>query len=178
MIRRGKRLAVAIGGALLYATSGAVMGASNAGWLAREVEANQLLAGLGIGAGFVVMMFAGTDFSRALKRTGVGRAARWLLIIGSALYVVGGMIEFAIFGTLALAAGLFCLAAAVFNDRLGAAADRVLIALSAVGSITWNTETPSAFLLVGVGVIWAVLSVRLTRRLEPTELEPEPAGGG
>lgn len=178
MIRRSKRLTVAIGGALLYAVSGAVMGASNAGWLAREIEANRLLAGLGIGAGFVVMMFAGTDFSRALTRTAVGRAARWFLILGPVLYVVGGMIEFAIFGTLTLAIGLFCLTLAVYRQQLGTSTDRALIALSALGSITWNTETTSAFLLVGVGVIWAVLSVRLTRRLEPTERDPEPARDG
>ena len=175
MIRRSKRLTVAVGGALLYAVSGAVIGASNAGWLAREVESNRLLPGLGIGAGFVVMMFAGTGFSRALKRTAVGRAARGFLIAGPVLYVVGGMIEFAIVGTLAMAIGLFCLTVTVFIDQLGTSADRYLVAVSAVGSITWNTETTSACLLVGVGLVWAVLSVRLTRRLEQGEQNPEEA---
>ena len=165
MIRRGKRLAVAIGGAVLYAVSGALMGANNAGWLERPIESNRFLPGLGIGAGFVVMMFVGTDFSRVLRQNPVGQLARGFLVAGPILYVVGALIEFAIFGTLALAIGLFCLTVAVVIQRLGDPVDRVLIALSAIGSITWNTETTSAFLLVAVGAIWAFLSVRLTRRL-------------
>jgi hypothetical protein len=47
-------------------------------------------------------------------------------------------------------------------------ADR--IALSAIGSITWNTETLSAFLLVGVGLVWAILSVRLLK--SPAGVQP------
>ena len=164
MIRRSKRITVAIAGALLYATAGGLMGASNAGWMAREPDGGAFLAILGIGAGFVVVMFAGTNFSRALARSGMsGRLARAFLVAGPVLYVLGGMIEFAILGTFALAIGLFSLTSAVFQAELGAPADRVLIALSAIGSITWNTETTSAFLLVAVGGIWAVLSVRLTR---------------
>jgi hypothetical protein len=49
-------------------------------------------------------------------------------------------------------------------------ADRLLVALSAIGSITWNTETLSAFLLVGVGLVWAILSVRLLKA--PAGVQP------
>jgi hypothetical protein len=48
--------------------------------------------------------------------------------------------------------------------------DRLLIALSAIGSITWNTETLWAFLLVGVGLVWAILSIRLLQA--PAGVQP------
>ena len=38
------------------------------------------------------------------------------------------------------------------------------------GSITWNTETLSAFLLVGVGLVWAILSIRLLK--SPAGVQP------
>jgi hypothetical protein len=77
------------------------------------------------------------------------------------LLILNAVVEFAIFGTLALAFGLISLAVVVLRQRLFHPSDRLLIALSAIGSITWNTETLSAFLLVGVGLVWAILSVRL-----------------
>ena len=77
------------------------------------------------------------------------------------------MIEFAIFGTLTLAVGLTCVAFAFWVRRLGSVVDRALVTLSAIGSLTWNTETTSAFLLVGVGLIWVVLAVRLFTQERP-----------
>jgi hypothetical protein len=58
----------------------------------------------------------------------------------------------------------------VLRQRLFHPGDRLLIALSAIGSITWNTETLSAFLLVGVGLVWAILSVRLLQA--PAGVQP------
>ena len=156
------RIFIAILGALVYAAGGAYIGSLNAGWLDYGREANPVLGVLGIGAGLVVAAFAGTAFSRRLRGVGgAGRAAQILLVLGPALYVVSWLIDFAIFGTLTLAAGLFCLTIAAVMHKLAAPVDRVLMGLSAIGSITWNTETTSAFLLVGVGLIWVVLSVRL-----------------
>jgi hypothetical protein len=60
-----------------------------------------------------------------------------------------------------LAFGLTSLAVLMPGRRLLHPGDRLLVALSAIGSITWNTETRSAFLLVAVGVVWVILSVRL-----------------
>ena len=82
-------------------------------------------------------------------------------MIGPVLYVLSWVVEFAILGTLALGIGVVCLSVAAIRRRLVPSVDRVLIVASAVGSLTWNTETLSAFLLVGVGLIWASLSVRL-----------------
>ncbi len=80
------------------------------------------------------------------------------------------MIQFAIIGTLTHALGLICLAFTFWARRLNQVIDRVLVTLSAIGSLTWNTETTSALLLVAVGLIWAVLAVRL--------FTPESLAGG
>ena len=86
------------------------------------------------------------------------------------LLILNAVVEFAIFGTLALAFGLIGLALVVLGRRLLPPGDRLLIVLSAIASITWNTETLSAFLLVGVGLAWAMLSVRLLQ--SPARVQP------
>lgn len=161
-VNRGTlRLAVSVVGALIYTTAGAYLGGMNAGWLDAG-EANPVLPILGVGAALVVAAFARSGFSRRVGEVGLsGRTAQVLLVLGPAMYVLSWLIEFAIFGTFTLAFGLISLSVAVVVGRLGGLFDRVLIVLSAVGSLTWNTETTSAFLLVGVGLVWAVLSVRL-----------------
>lgn len=159
-MQRG-RVVAGVLGALIYAAGGAYMGSMNAGWFGVERGANRVLVVLGVGAALVVVAFARSWFSESVGRTGVGIAALILLCLGPVLNIVSWLIEFAIFGTLALAAGLVCLAITVVMRRLATPVDRVLIVLSAVGSFTWNTETTSAFILVGIGLIWAVLSVRL-----------------
>ena len=136
------------------------MGSMNAGWFRLDRNANALFPLLGVGSGLVVTGFVRSDLRRELGR-GFGRVARYLLVAAPVLMIVSGLVEFAIFGTLALAFGLFSLAVVVVRRRLLHPADRLLIALSAVGSLTWNTETVSAFLLVGVGLLWAVLSARV-----------------
>ena len=158
------RLVIALLGATIYATSGAVMGSMNADWFGLERNANALLPPLGVGAALVVIAFASSTFNRRLREIGkLGRATQVLLVVGPLLFVLGFVIDFAILGTLAVGAGLVCLAVAVVRRKLVSATDRALIILSAVGSLTWNTQTLSAFLLVGVGLIWAILSIRLLR---------------
>lgn len=137
----------------------------NAGWLDVGTDANGSMPFMGIGAALVVIAFASSNLNHRLGEAGgTGRAAKVLLVLGPALYVVSWLIRFAIVGTLSLGVGLVCLAVAVTRFKLVPVADRALIILSAVGSLTWNTETVSAFFLVGVGLIWMVLSIRLLNR--------------
>ena len=139
-----------------------MIGAQNAGWSGLERNSNQLLPALGVGTALVVVAFAGSRFRERVHQSGVvGVASEVLLVFGPVLYIVSAIVEFAIFGTLSFGIGLVCLAIAVVRGKLVPVIDRVLITLSAIGSLTWNTETVSAFLLVGVGLIWVVLSIRL-----------------
>ena len=158
-------------GAVLFAAGGATMGSMNAGWFGLERDANALFPLLGVGAGLVVVGFARSGLTRRLHEAGwLGRTARYLLVVAPVLLILNAVVEFAIFGTLALAFGLISLAVVVLRQRLFHPGDRLLIALSAIGSITWNTETLSAFLLVGVGLVWAILSVRLLQA--PAGVQP------
>ena len=157
-------LSVALGvlGSLIYATAGALMGAQNAGWLYLGAGSNELMPILGVGAALVLIAFVSSDFSKRLGEAGaLGTASRVLLAIGCVLFITSPLIQFAIFGTLSFGFGLVCLAVAVWRTKLVPAFDRALVTLAAIGSLTWNTETVSAFLLTGVGIIWVVLSLRL-----------------
>jgi len=148
-------------GAIVYALAGGLIGAQNADWLGLERNANALLPFLGLGAALVILAVRTTSFHEQLRNYPAGLVAGYLLTAGALLYVISWVIQFAILGTLTLALGLICLAFTFWARRLGDVIDRVLVTLSAIGSLTWNTETTSAFLLVGVGLIWAVLAVRL-----------------
>ncbi len=148
-------------GAAVYAVAGGVMGAQNAEWFGLAGHANALLPFLGIGTGLVITAVRGTPFHEALRGLPVGRVGGHLVALGAVLYVVSWAIQFAIFGTLTVALGLMCLAITFWARRLGHITDRVLATLAAIGSLTWNTETTSAFLLVGVGLIWMALAGRV-----------------
>ena len=157
------RVTLGVAGALIYAGAGAVIGAQNAGWSGLQRNSNQLLPALGVGAALVVLVFASSRFRKRVHQSGdLGVASEVLLVLGPALYVVSALIEFAIFGTLSFGLGLVFLAIVVVRHRLVPMIDRVLIVLSAIGSLTWNTETVSAFLLTAVGLIWVVLTLRLS----------------
>lgn len=167
------RLVTALLGAVIYAAAGGLIGSMNAGWFGLERNANALLPTIGVGAGLVIMAFVSTTLHARLREAGgLGRATRVLLVVGPLFLVLSWVIEFAIIGTFGLGLGLVCLAVAVTRGKLVSTTDRVLIIVSAVGSLTWNTETTSAFLLVGVGVIWMILSIRLLPK------EPSIAGSG
>jgi hypothetical protein len=157
--------ASAVLGALVFSAGGFLMGSMNSGWFSLERDANSLFPLLGVGIALVVISFAPGALGRELREFGgLGRATGWLLVAAPSLYILSWIIELAIIGTLALAAGLICLSTAVWRRQLFALTDRVLITASAIGSITWNTETRSAFLLVGVGLLWVILSARLLPR--------------
>lgn len=156
------RVTLGVLGALIYAGAGTVMGSQNAGWFGLERNANMVLPALGVGAALVVFAFASSRFRVRVHETGpLGVVSEALLVVGPVLYLVSAIIQFAIFGTVAFGLGLVCLAAVVVRNKIVPVIDRVLIVLSAIGSLAWNTETVSAFLLAGVGLIWVVLTLRL-----------------
>jgi hypothetical protein len=161
-VRPNFKLLIALLGGVIYAAAGAVIGSMNAGWLGLERNANAVLPALGVGAALVVIAFFSTSLHVRLREVGtLGRVTQVLITVGSLFFVLSWIIEFAIVGTLCLGLGLVCLSVSVTRWRLVAITDRVLIILSALGSLTWNTETVSAFLLVGVGILWMILSIRL-----------------
>jgi hypothetical protein len=161
-VRPNFKLLIALLGGVIYAAAGAVIGSMNAGWLGLERNANAVLPALGVGAALVVIAFFSTSLHVRLREVGtLGRVTQVLITVGSLFFVLSWIIEFAIVGTLCLGLGLVCLSVSVTRWRLVAITDRVLIILSALGSLTWNTETVSAFLLLGVGILWMILSIRL-----------------
>jgi hypothetical protein len=172
-VRNWKKLLGVLGG-LLFAGTGAFWGVMNAGRFALERDAGRYLlqAWLGVGVAFVVIGFLAAGWGGHLTSAGIaGRAATWLLAAAPILEIVGELVEFAFIGTFALGLGLILLTVAVFRHQLVPRFDRWLILLSAVGSVTWNTETQSVWLLVGVGLIWVVLSARLI----PANTQPASA---
>jgi hypothetical protein len=166
---------IALLGATIYAAAGALIGSMNAGWFGLERNANALLPTLGVGAALIVIAFFSTSFHMRLREAGsLGRVTQVLLVVGPVFFILSWVIEFAIIGTLSLGLGLVCLAVTVTRWKFVSTTDRVLIILSAVGSLTWNTETVSAFPLVGVGAVWMVLSIRLLPS-PPEKRSVEPA---
>jgi hypothetical protein len=161
-VRPAFKLLIALLGGIIYAAAGALIGSMNAGWLGLERNANAVLPALGVGAALIIIAFFSTTLHVRLCEVGtLGRVTQVLIAVGSLFFVLSWIIEFAIVGTLCLGLGLVCLSVSVTRWRLVAITDRVLIILSAVGSLTWNTETVSAFLLAGVGILWMILSIRL-----------------
>ena len=169
------KLVTALLGATIYAAAGALIGSMTVGWFGLERNANAHLPTLGVGAALIVIAFFSTSLHMRLRGAGsLGRVTQVLLVVGPVFFILSWVIEFAIIGTLSLGLGLVCLAVTVTRWKLVSTTDRVLIILSAVGSLTWNTETVSAFLLVGVGAVWMVLSIRLLPS-PPEKRSVEPA---
>ncbi|MBW3663345.1 MAG: hypothetical protein KY469_09625 [Actinobacteria bacterium] len=163
-------------GGLLVAFVGAWMGSMNAGWFGLQRDTNALFPLLGLGVALVVAAWAAAGWPAKLWRAGIdGRSAVGLLVVAPGVYILSWVIEFAIFGTLALGLGLILLAVAMWWRRLSDRVDRVLVTLAAAGSLTWNTETRSAFLLVGVGLVFASLCLRLRPQHEPRQV-PDATG--
>lgn len=163
-------LVIRVGGAaggMLFAAGGAWMGSMNAGWLGPRGGANALFPLLGLAVALVVSAWAAAGWPAKLWRAGIaGRGAAGLLFVAPGVYILSWVIEFAILGTMALGLGLVLLAVAMWRRHLSDLPDRVLVALAAVGSLTWNTETLSAFLLVVVGLAFVTLCLRLRPQYE------------
>lgn len=162
---------VAVAGALIYGATGIVWGAKNSAMFGLARDSGDLQVWLGIGAALVLTGFAldgwGTRLWRAVP---LGPVAVGTLVAGAVLNVVSAVIDFAIFGTLGLGLGLVLLAVVAFRCRLIPQPERSLVAASAVLSLTWNTETSSAWFLAANGVLWVVLSVRLVTVAGPSRL--------
>lgn len=177
---------VAVAGAVTYAATGVVWGARNAGLFGWVRDARGLQLWLGIGAALLLTGFAMDGWGSRLRRaTPLGPVALGALVTGAALNLVSELVGFAILGTLGLGAGLVLLAVTAFRAQLVPRPDRWLVAVSAVLSLTWNTETSTAWFLAANGAVWLVLSARLVgaggRPGVPGPrtpgLGPVPAGG-
>jgi hypothetical protein len=149
-------------GGMLFAGGGAAMGSMNAAWFDLSRDANGIFPLLGAGGLLVAAGWLGSGWARRLWDAGIlGRTAGALVPSGAILFLLNPLLQFAIFGTLAFGIGLALQAIVLWRHQMAAKLDRLLAALAALGSLTWNTETLSAFLLVGVGFVLAALSLRL-----------------
>jgi hypothetical protein len=147
---------------MLFAGAGAAMGSMNAGWFELSRDVNGIFPLLGAGVLLVAAGWLGSGWARRLWTTGsLGRAAVALVTSGAVLFLVNPLLQFAIFGTLSFGIGLALLAIVLWRHQMAAKVDRLLAALAALGSLTWNTETVSSFLLVAVGLVLMALSLRL-----------------
>lgn len=172
-MKPGLRLTIAWMGALSYGTAGALMGSMNAGWFDLGRNSNATLPLIGIGAGLISLAFYRSALHARLREVGgLYMAIVFLLTLGVLFNVLQPILEFAILGTFGLGIGLICLSIAAWRRKLVPLLDRILITLSAAGSLMWNTETTSAFLLVGVALLWVVISFRLLIRPESPPMEP------
>ena len=152
---------VAVIGALVFAAGGLRMGAMNAGWLGLFQESNSVFPILGLG---VLMMAAGWSrvWGRRVWGSGaLGRTAAVFVVLGGLFFLSNPFLQFAIFGTLFFGFGLGLFTVTLWRNGFMDRVDHLLLSFATVGSLTWNTETVSAFLLVGVGVLLAVLSLRM-----------------
>lgn len=154
--------ATAVLGGLVFAGAGATMGSMNAGWFGLEPNANALFPLLGAGVLLLAVPWVRAGWPRTLWELGLlGKAAAVLLVLAPALLLLNPVLQFAIFGTLGLGIGLALLTATLWQQRVGTKADRVMATLAVIASLSWNTETLSAFLLAAVGLLLATVSVRL-----------------
>ena len=149
-------------GGMLFAGAGAAMGSMNAGWFGLTRDANGLFPFLGAGVLLVAAGWAGSGWARRLWRSGMlGRAAVALVTCGAVFFLLNPLLQFAIFGTLGFGIGLSLIAVVLWRHQMMTKVDRLLAGLAALASLTWNTETVSAFLLVAVGLLLVALSLRL-----------------
>ncbi len=168
LTRRWAGLSAILGG-FVYAVTGAVMAARNLRWFGWVPEANPLFVWLGVGLALVVGGFAlrhGTDIR---SRGALGRWTARAGIAAPIFLLLSWVIEFAIFGTVITFAAILMFTVLVHRARLLPRLDVVLLAVATVASITWNTETPSAALLIIVGLVaaWVSYLALVARRWDP-----------
>ena len=164
----GRARWVAVAGAMTYGATGAVWGSKNSGLFGTARDNGGLQVWLGIGVALLLMGFAMAGWGRRMwQARPLGPAAVVALVAGALLNVVSEVVDFAILGTLGLAVGLGLLAVVAWRHRLVRRVDGWLLVASAVLSLTWNTETASAWLLAVNGAVWVVLSLRLLGPVGP-----------
>jgi hypothetical protein len=81
-------------------------------------------------------------------------------ILAPVILLFSRLIEFAIFGTLVTFLAILAFTVMVWRGRILPRPDGALLVIATVASITWNTETPSAALLIVVGLIASWISYR------------------
>jgi hypothetical protein len=143
----------AIVGGVIFAAAGAVMAAGNLRWLGGSPEANDLFVYLGVGSALVVAGFAARHGADIRGRGQLGRLVSVAAIAACIILLLSRLLDFAIFGTLATFVTLLGFTRLVQRDKLLPMPDVVLLYVATVASITWNTETPSAALLIVVGLV-------------------------
>lgn len=152
----------AIGGGIVYASAGAVMAGQNLGWLGvpGAPEANDLFVWLGLGLALVVAGFTVQHGADIRRRGGLGRTVGVAGIAAPVILLLSRVVEFAILGTVATFIAILGFTLVVQRHKLLPRFDVVLLYVATVASITWNTETPSAALLVIVGFVASWISYR------------------
>ncbi|HVE91436.1 MAG TPA: hypothetical protein VNE62_03905 [Actinomycetota bacterium] len=160
-LKAGRFLGVgAVIGGLVYAAAGGVMAANNLDWLELRGGANSLFVWLGAGLALVVVAF-GVVHGRDIWSHGPrGIVASVSGVLAPVILLMSPLIQFAIFGTFATWIAIAAFTVTVHRGRLLPRGDVALLAVATVASATWNTETPSAALLIVVGVAAAWISYR------------------
>lgn len=157
-VRRWLGVGAVVGG-VVYAVAGGLIAGRNLGWLAGS-PANAALMWLGVGLAMIVLAFAlvhGDDIWRA---SAAGRVAAVSGVAAPLILLVSRLVEFAIFGTFTTFIAVAAFAVMTHRGRRLPAPDVVLLYVAAVASVTWNTETPSAALLIVVGFVGSWVSYR------------------
>ena len=154
-------IVVAVIGALVFAAGGLVMGSMNAGWLPPGGGTNSVFPLLGAGVLAMVVGWAAGLGREVWRSGGLGKIAAVFVVLGGLFFLLNPILQFAIFGTLFFGFGLGMFTVTLWRQNLMTRVDHLLGSFATVGSLTWNTETVSAFFLVGVGVLLAVLSLRM-----------------
>ena len=159
--------AVAVVGGLVYAAAGFVMGSMNAGWLGLQRDTNSMFPLLGLGVLAVVAGWSHGLGREVWRSGGLGKAATVTAVLGGLFFLLNPILQFAIFGTLLFGIGLGLFTVTLWRQDWLTRVDHLVASFATVGSLIWNTETLSAFLLVGVGLLLAVLSVRMRSPADP-----------
>ncbi len=150
-------------GGVLYAVAGAVWSATNLRWFGWTPQAHPFgdpSVWLGIGLSLVVAGFAVQHGADIRSRGALGRWIARTSLVAPLFLLLSPVIQFAIFGTLLTFVALLLFTLLVHQNHLLPRGDVGLLGVATVASITWNTETPSAALLVLVGLVAAWVSYR------------------
>lgn len=158
-MKRWLGLGAVIGG-IVYALAGALMAAGNLGWFRGAPDANSLFVWLGLGLALIVLALAVTYGADIWRRGLPGRVAAVSGVAAPLILLMSRLIEFAIFGTFATFVAILAFTVTVHRGKALPNVDVALLYVAAVASITWNTETASAALLVIVGLIASWVSYR------------------
>ena len=150
----------AVAGGVIYAVAGGVMAARNLGWFGWSQNSDPVMVWLGLGLALIVLAFGVVRGADIWSGGPAGRIAAVAGIAAAITLLASGVIQFAIFGTLLTFVAFVAFTVMVYRRRHLPRSDVTLLVVATVASITWNTETPSAALLVVVGLVAGWISFR------------------